>query len=168
MQKLLQQITNYIYLGHSPSLISFADDGLPEIYDMLSLAIKTPQSYDPPIQLCTISFQYISQHTVEGIETEIANNLALNPKPYKTIIDAIKDGYDVIVVADDIDVIEDYAETVLAVDGIVKKYRNKVRLSILLRIQRCWKSSKAGYIRTLQFWMRLSITALAKTGTWNY
>ncbi len=130
MEKVVHTIINYLNIGTSPTIISFPDDGLIHIFDILNTMEQIPQNYDPHYAFIYISTQYLKNTDIEVLENQI--NTELTQQREKGIIETLQAGYDIAVVIDDIEICDDSYNIVFATDGILKKYKNKIKFIYLI------------------------------------
>jgi hypothetical protein len=130
--ELLDQIVNQLYLGHHVTLVSFPDDGLESFYTPLAAATRVGDSYDPGMHWCAISFQALSSYQVVDLEAEINISLKLESGGEADIVSVLSQGKQLIVFADDLDEMEQFAQIVQSVDGLVKRYKRRVQFVYII------------------------------------
>ncbi len=130
MKDFTNKILEYINIGSNPSLISMADDGLPEIIDFLR--DLDPKETEVDYYFCSLSYQFLEGLSTQHIEKEINHQLEISNYPLDSLTEAVKNKKTVVVLMDDLDLLEDFGDAANATDALLKKYRNQIYFTYVL------------------------------------
>ena len=131
MKETVEKIINYLNIGYSPTILSFPDDGIIHLYDELSSLKQKPQNYDLPYIFLYLSTQSFKSLDIERLESAVELEIG-NISDGRSIIEILKKGFEIVVIIDDMEVFGDSYETVAAIDGLIKKYQNKIKFVYLI------------------------------------
>ncbi len=133
MQELSKKTMEYIRLGHNPTLISFPDNGLPEMLHILRRNKEFAQGVENNYAIFEISLKYVPELSPLNIETAIESEFAMSDiYSENSFLEIVKAGFNVIVLVDDLDEIENPGTASMALDALLKKYRGKLSFIYLV------------------------------------
>lgn len=122
MKKLIDSIVNYLEIGNHPSVVSMSDDGLPELFGLLTKSASAQANFI----FCPVSYQYITELSSNVIEQAINHQLALDKDTPNSITEVVQLDKSLVVIMDDLDLVDNYVAAASAADALVKKYRGKL------------------------------------------
>ena len=132
MEQDIKKIINYLNLGVSPTILSFPDDGISNLYDILDNLDQNPQNYDAQYAFVYISTQSLKDTDIDSLENCIDIQLKAKDKFGTGLLESLKEGYEIVVLVDDIEIYGDAYKLVASIDGLIKKYKNRVKFIYLI------------------------------------